>query len=99
MPVQTTVDQKRIADFCQRHGIVRLAFFGSVTGNNFRDDSDVDILVDYAADAVPDFISLFDHQNELTAILGRRVDLHTRNSLSRYFRDDVLRSAVVQYAA
>jgi len=99
MAIQIEIDQDQIAEFCRRHHIVKLSLFGSVLGEEFRDDSDVDVLVEYDEMHVPDFFTLFDQQDELAAMFGRTVDLHTPASLSRFFRDEVLQSAAVQYAA
>jgi len=77
------IDQGRLADFCRRRKIVEMSLFGSVLRDDFRDDSDVDVLVQFAPDAT---WSLGDHaamQAELTAILGRRVDLVSRRGLER----------------
>jgi hypothetical protein len=92
------IDRDRIADFCRRHHVRRLAFFGSVRHDDFGPESDVDVLVEFEAGHVPGF-AFFDLQEELSAVLGRRVDLHTPGSLSRYFRDRVVRDAQDQYVA
>jgi predicted nucleotidyltransferase len=92
------IDQDRIADFCRRNHVRRLAFFGSILRDDFGPESDVDVLVEFEAGHVPGF-AFFDLQEELSAILGRRVDLHTPGSLSRYFRDRVVREAQDQYVA
>ena len=99
MAVQILIDKEKIAEFCRRHYILKLSLFGSVTPNEFRGDSDVDVLVEYAEGHVPDFFTLFDQQDELAVMFGHKVDLQTPAGLSRYFRDDVLRNADVQYAA
>ncbi|MCC6793670.1 MAG: nucleotidyltransferase family protein [Candidatus Hydrogenedentes bacterium] len=99
MAVQIAIDKEKIAEFCRRHYILKLSLFGSVTTDEFREDSDVDVLVEYAEGHVPDFFTLFDQQDELATMFGRKVDLQTPAGLSRYFRDDVLRNADVQYAA
>ena len=85
-----------IAAFCRRHHIRKLALFGSVLRDDFRPDSDVDVLVEFEPGHVPGF-AFFGMQEELSQLLGRRVDLNTPKFLSRYFRDRVLRQAVVQY--
>jgi predicted nucleotidyltransferase len=85
-----------VAQFCRRHYIRRLSLFGSVLSGRFRPDSDIDILVEFELGHVPGF-AFFDLQDELSALLGRPVDLHTPNSLSRYFRDRVLAEAEVIY--
>ena len=87
-----------IAEFCRRHHIRRLSLFGSILRDDFRPDSDVDVLVEFEPDHVPGFFGLFDLQEELSALFGRRVDLRTPEDLSRYFRDEVLARAEVQYA-
>jgi predicted nucleotidyltransferase len=92
------IDRDRIADFCRRHHVRRLALFGSVLRDDFGPESEVDVLVEFEAGHVPGF-AFFDLQEELSAILGRRVDLHTPGSLSRYFRDRVVREAQDQYVA
>lgn len=85
-----------IAQFCRRYHIRKLSLFGSVLGERFRPDSDVDVVVEFEPGHVPGF-AFFDLQDELSAILGRHVDLHTPNSLSQYFRDRVLAEAELVY--
>jgi predicted nucleotidyltransferase len=98
MSSRIAVDQHRIANFCRRHHVRRLALFGSVLRDDFRADSDVDVLVEFESGHIPGF-AFFDLQEELSGILGRTVDLHTPASLSRYFRDRVLNEAQDQYVA
>lgn len=98
MPPRFTIDRRVIANFCQRHHVQRLAFFGSVLRDDFGPDSDIDVLVEFEAGHVPGF-RFFDLQEELSLAFGRKVDLHTAASLSRYFRERVLREAQVQYVA
>ena len=93
------VPRERLADFCRRHGIRKLAFFGSVLRDDFGPESDVDVLVEFLDEARVGLISLAAMELELGALLGRRVDLRTPGDLSRYFRDEVLRTAETQYAA
>jgi predicted nucleotidyltransferase len=94
---QILFPREKIAEFCRRHHIKKLAIFGSALGSDFRDDSDIDVLVEFELDHVPG-LAFFAMQDELSAILGRKVDLNTPECLSRYFRDKVLQEAVVQYA-
>jgi predicted nucleotidyltransferase len=94
-----TLSQRDLAAFCQRHHICRLALFGSVLGDSFRPDSDVDVLVEFEAGHVPGLIRLAGIELELTDRLGRKVDLRTPEDLSRYFREQVLASAEWLYAA
>jgi len=91
------IPEAAIAAFCQRHHIVRLSLFGSVLRDDFRPDSDVDVLVEYEPGHVPGFISLSPLRRELSAILQRDVDLRTPDSLSDYFRDSVERDAILIY--
>jgi predicted nucleotidyltransferase len=90
--------KEKIAEFCQRHHIRKLAFFGSVLRDDFGADSDVDVLVEFAPGHVPG-LAFFAMESELAQILGRKVDLNTPQFLSRYFRDEALAEAEVQYAA
>ena len=88
-----------IAEFCRRHPIRKLAFFGSVLRDDFRPESDVDVLVEFSPQHVPDFFSLYDMEQELSALLGnRRIDLVTEKSLHRLIREPILAMARVQYA-
>ena len=92
------VSEGKIEDFCRRHHIRRLAFFGSVLRDDFGPDSDVDVLVEFEPGHVPG-LAFFAMQRELSSILGRKADLNTPQDLSRYYRDDVLREAEVLYGA
>ncbi|HNS19397.1 MAG TPA: nucleotidyltransferase family protein [Sedimentisphaerales bacterium] len=94
-----TIDKDKVADFCRRHHILRLAIFGSALRDDFKPDSDVDILVDFEPGHVPGFFRLFDMEEELSTLFGgRKIDLRTPQDLSRYFRDRVVAQAEVQYA-
>ncbi len=88
----------RIAEFCRRNRIRRLSLFGSVLRDDFGPDSDVDVLVEFEPGTCVG-LRFFEMEAELCDILGRRVDLNTAGFLSRYFRDEVLAEAVVQYDA
>ncbi|HYE60770.1 MAG TPA: nucleotidyltransferase family protein [Phycisphaerales bacterium] len=94
-----TFPPDEIASFCARHGIARLALFGSILREDFSPASDIDVLVEFLPGRTPGLFAFAGMQMELTAMLGRRVDLRTPEDLSRYFRNDVMRHAVVQYAA
>jgi hypothetical protein len=97
MSVQIPVNRDEIASFCRRHGIRKLALFGSVLRDDFRPDSDVDTLVEFEPGVAVGFIRLASMELELSKILGRKGDLRTPADLSRYFRQEVLQSAEVQY--
>ncbi|MGH7826436.1 MAG: nucleotidyltransferase family protein [Candidatus Binatia bacterium] len=92
------VNRGKIANFCRKHHIRKLAFFGSVLREDFGPDSDVDVLVEFEPGHTPG-LAFFAMEAELSEILGRKVDLNTANFLSRYFRDEVLAEAEIQYAA
>lgn len=94
--VNVTIPKDVIGDFCRRHYIRKLALFGSVLRKDFRPDSDIDILVEFYPGHTPGF-EFFRIESELSVILGRKVDLHTPMSLSRYFRDQVQAEAEWQY--
>ncbi len=93
------VAQDRIADFCRHHHIRKLALFGSVLRDDFRLDSDVDVLVEFEPGERVGLLSLVRIERELSAIFGRKVDLNTAGSLSPYFRGEVMKEAEVQYDA
>ncbi len=88
----------KVAEFCKRNRIRKLSLFGSALRGDFRPDSDVDVLVEFEPGHVPG-LAFFAMENELSEILGRKVDLNTPQFLSRYFREHVLAEAEVQYAA
>ena len=98
MSSKIALDRHIIADFCQRHRIRKLALFGSVLREDFRPDSDVDVLVEFEPGQRVG-LAFFGMQDELSELLGRTVDLHTPSFLSRYFRDKVLEEAEVLYEA
>ncbi|HEX9817122.1 MAG TPA: nucleotidyltransferase family protein [Candidatus Thermoplasmatota archaeon] len=98
MGLRIRVDSARLAEFCQRHAIRRLAFFGSVLRDDFRPDSDVDVLVEFEPGKMPGY-AFFDIQEELSRLLGRRADMHAPDALNEYIRDRVLREAEGVYDA
>jgi len=92
------VPEEKIAEFCLKHHIRRLALFGSVLRKDFSKESDIDVLVEFEPDYIPG-LAFFAMETELAEILGHRVDLHTPSFLSPYFRDQVIAEAEVQYVA
>ena len=96
MASKILVNPQEIAEFCRHHRIRKLAFFGSVLRNDFGPDSDVDVLVEFEPGHVPG-LAFLSMEEELSRILGRKVDLNTPGFLSPYFRDRVLSEAEVQY--
>lgn len=93
------IPEAPLADFCRRHGVQRLALFGSILSDDFRPDSDVDILVEFLPGVKYSLLDLGGMLMELREMLGREVDLKTPLDLSRYFRDDVVKNARTLYAA
>jgi uncharacterized protein len=86
------IDRDKIAEFCRRHHMKWLSLFGSILRDDFGPESDVDVLVEFEEGQTPgwDFFSM---QEELSEIIGRKVDLNTPGCLSKYFRDQVLSEA------
>jgi uncharacterized protein len=98
MRARIAVPHTRVTAFCRRHHIRKLALFGSVLRDDFRPDSDIDMLVEFEPDHVPGLIRLAGMELELSELLGgRKVDLNTPMCLSPYFRDEVLAEAEVLY--
>jgi len=98
MNKQISTQKDKIAEFCKKHHIQRLAIFGSSLRNDFGPESDIDILVDFEPGRTPGFFKLFEMEEELSFLFGgRKVDLRTPQDLSRYFRKKVVERAEVQY--
>lgn len=93
------LDQTTLANFCQAHHIRRLSLFGSQLKGTARPDSDIDLLVEFDPGHIPGLLGIAGMEIELSGMLGRKVDLRTAQDLSRYFRDEVVRTAEVQYVA
>jgi len=95
-----TMEAATLARLCARHHIRRLALFGSQLKGTAGPDSDIDLLVEFLPEARPTLLDMAQIEIELSQKLGgRKVDLRTPQDLSRYFRDEVVRTAQVQYAA
>ncbi|MBI3362033.1 MAG: nucleotidyltransferase family protein [Chloroflexi bacterium] len=99
MKSNVSVPRNQIADFCRRNRIRRLSFFGSVLRDDFRPDSDVDVLVEFEPEAQIGFMALSRIKRELSALLERPVDLVPKDGLKPKIREIVLASAEVVYAA
>ncbi len=98
MSAHVPIDREKLAEFCRRNHIRRLAFFGSVLRNDFRPESDVDVLVEFEPGHTPGW-EIVDMEEELSALLGgRRIDMVNPKYLNRRLRDRVLNEAEVQYA-
>jgi len=98
--IRIDIPKDRIAEFCRRWKVKELAIFGSALGDDFRPDSDVDVLVVVRDDAM---WTVFDHikaEEELGEILGRRVDLVEKSAIRNPFRrHHIMKNHVVVYAA
>lgn len=97
MSVNVKISREELAAFCRRNHIRKLAFFGSVLRDDFTPDSDVDVLVEFEPGARIGLIGLAGIENELSRLIGRKVDMNTAGCLSPYFRDEVLHDAEVAY--
>ena len=95
-PVKIKIPQQQLDEFCQRNHITKLALFGSVLREDFKAESDIDVLVEFEPDRIPG-LAFFEMEAELTQILGRKVDLNTLGFLSPRIREKVGQEAVVQY--
>jgi len=95
--VRIEVPQEQIADFCRRHHIRWLAVFGSVLRDDFRADSDVDVLVEFEPEQHYTYFTLAQIEDDLSSLLGRKVDLHMPKTLHPFLRDKVLGQAEALY--
>jgi hypothetical protein len=93
------IPREQIAIFCSANGIRRLALFGSVLREDFRPDSDIDVLVEFRPDVRVGYFAMARLTRELTALLGRPVDLRTPAELHPAFRSTVLKEALNEYVA
>jgi uncharacterized protein len=94
-----SVDDGFLAVFARAHGIRRIALFGSALRDDFRPDSDIDLLVEFQPEHTPGLLHLAQMELELEDALGRPVELRTPEDLSPYFRDQVTSNARSLYAA
>lgn len=93
------IDEATLAQYCEKHHIRRLALFGSQLKGTAGPDSDIDLLVEFDPAYIPGLMGIAGMEIELSELLGQKVDLRTAADLSRYFRDEILQTAQVQYAA
>jgi predicted nucleotidyltransferase len=93
---QIKISQEQLAGFCRRNCIRRLALFGSALRDDFRPDSDVDVLVEFEAGKTPG-LNFFGMQDELSELLGRRVDLNTPGFFGPRLRPRILAEAETIY--
>ena len=99
-PTALAPDDEALADFCRAHGIRHLSVFGSTIKGTAQPDSDLDLLVEFEPDRVPGLLGMAKLEEELSVLMGgKTIDLRTAGDLSRYFRDDIIRTAQTRYAA
>lgn len=91
------LDPEYLKEFCIRNHIRKLSLFGSALNGELRPNSDIDLLVEFEPDQEPGLIGLSGMELEIGDKIGRKVDLRTAGDLSRYFRDEVVSTAEVQY--
>ncbi len=95
-----SASQEVLHQLCREYHVAKLSLFGSAIRDALRPDSDIDVLVEFAPHHSPGLLGLARMSRALSVLFGgRQVDLRTPAELSRYFRDEVLRTAIVQYAA
>ncbi len=97
--LQDIIPKEKLKTFCKRNHIIKLSLFGSALRDELKPKSDIDILVEFDKKHIPGFMDLAGMEIELAEMIGRKVDLRTPDELSRYFRDEVLSKAKVEYAA
>ena len=98
MQPRIPIDQDRIADFCRKHHIRKLALFGSVLRDDFRPDSDIDVLYEFEPGHSVDFFELGQMEEELASLFGgHRVEMVKPKYLSPWVKDRVLAESQVQY--
>jgi uncharacterized protein len=93
------ISPERLAEFCRRNAIRKLSLFGSILRDDFRPESDIDMLVEFEPGHRIGLLALAGLEIELSQMLGRKVDLRTPAELSRYFRDQVVNAAELQYGS
>ena len=93
------ITERELTEFCRRHSVKKLSLFGSALRDELGPDSDIDILVEFDPAVAHGLMKIAGMEIELGDIIGRRVDLRTPAELSRFFREDVLAQARVEYAA
>jgi len=92
------IPRAKLEAFCRRNHITKISLFGSALRDELKPGSDIDILVEFEKSNIPGLMDLAGMEIELKEMLGRKVDLRTPAELSRYFRDEVLEKARVEYA-
>ncbi len=91
------ISRAELEALCRKNHITKMSLFGSALRDELTPDSDIDILVEFEKGKAPGLMRFCHIQNLLTDLIGREVELHTLNDISRYFRDDVAKNTVIQY--
>ena len=92
------IPKEKLETFCRKNHIKKLSLFGSALRSELKAESDIDILVEFDKEHIPGLLGIARMENELAEMIGRKVDLRTPAELSRYFREDVLSKARLEYA-
>jgi hypothetical protein len=95
--LEEKMPRNKLIEFCRRNYIRKLSLFGSAVSGQLEPDSDIDFLVEFEEDHTPGLFSIVRMEMELAEVLGRKVDLRTPDDLSKYFRDEVIKNAKLQY--
>ena len=95
--LEQKMSKDKLIEFCKKNYIKKLSVFGSALRDQLGPDSDIDLLVEFEEDHTPGLFSIVRMEMELAEALGRKVDLRTPEDLSRYFRDEVIRNAQLEY--
>jgi predicted nucleotidyltransferase len=95
--LEQEMSKDKLIEFCRKNYIRKLSIFGSAIHGELKPDSDIDLLVEFEEGHTPGLFSIIRMEIELAEVLGRKVDLRTPDDLSKYFRDEVIRNARVQY--
>jgi len=89
--------RNEIKTFCKENKINKLSLFGSYLADNYNEESDIDLLIEFKEDAGCGLLDVARMERELSEMLGKKVDLRTPEELSRYFRDKIIKEAQVKY--
>jgi predicted nucleotidyltransferase len=96
--ITNIIPKEKLELFCRKNHIVKLSLFGSALRGELKPDSDIDILVEFEKEHMPGLLDISGMEIELSETIGRKVDLRTPKELSRYFRNEVVTKAKVEYA-
>lgn len=95
--IDILLGNKLLEEYCKANGIKKLSLFGSYLKNNYNGESDVDLLVEFEGDTEYGLLDIARMERELSKMIGKKVDLRTAEELSSYFRDTIVKEAVVKY--